>query len=87
MFLVSDSVIKTLNRVLGPMFSKTGKFPAQIRPGNKVADAVDDAQKTVRFRSKKSTVFGVSVANDDQVIANIMVVSANSRTIEVNGIY
>jgi large subunit ribosomal protein L10Ae len=77
LFLASDSVIKTLNRVLGPAFSKTGKFPSPIRPGDKVADVVDDARKTVRFRLKKSTSFGFPVANvgmtEDQIIANVMV--------------
>jgi large subunit ribosomal protein L10Ae len=76
-FFASDSVIKAFNRVLGPAFSKTGKFPAPIRPGDKVADIVDDARKTVRFRLKKSTSFGFAVANvgmtEDQIIANIMV--------------
>jgi hypothetical protein len=41
--------------VLGPAFSKTGKFPAPIRPGDKVADIVDDARKIVRFRLRSTT--------------------------------
>jgi large subunit ribosomal protein L10Ae len=77
LFLASDSVIKTLNRVLGPAFSKTGKFPAPIRPGDRVADVVDEVRRTVRFRLKKSTSFGFPVANvgmtEDQIIANVMV--------------
>jgi large subunit ribosomal protein L10Ae len=76
LFLASESIVKTLNRTLGPQFTKTGKFPAPIRSGDKVADAVDEARKTIKFRLKKSVAFGVPVANvgmtSDQVYVNVM---------------
>jgi large subunit ribosomal protein L10Ae len=76
LFLASESVIKTLNKTLGPNFNKTGKFPSPIRASEKVADLVEDTKKTVRFRLKKSIAFGVPVANvgltEDQIVANVM---------------
>ncbi|KAK8846052.1 60S ribosomal protein L10A [Tritrichomonas musculus] len=76
LFLASETVIKSLNKTLGPAFNKTGKFPAPIRSSDKVADAVDEARKTVKFRLKKSIAFGVPVANvkmnQDQVYQNVM---------------
>ncbi|KAH0790700.1 ribosomal protein RPL10A [Histomonas meleagridis] len=76
LFLASDTIIKNLNKTLGPAFNKTGKFPAPIRSSDKVADAVDEARKTVKFRLKKSIAFGVAVANvamkPEQVYQNVM---------------
>ena len=76
LFLASEALIKSLNRTLGPAFNKTGKFPAPIRSGDKVADAVDEARKTTKFRLKKSIAFGVPVANcgmtPEQVYQNVM---------------
>jgi large subunit ribosomal protein L10Ae len=76
LFLASESVVKNLTKVLGPQFNKTGKFPAPIRTSDKVADAVDDARKTCKFRLKKSIAFGFPVANvgmtSDQVYTNVM---------------
>ena len=79
LFLASESLIKSLNRTLGPAFNKTGKFPAPIRSTDKVADAVDEARKTIKFRLKKSIAFGVPVANvamtEEQVYQNVMLAS------------
>ena len=76
LFLASDTIIKNLNKTLGPAFNKTGKFPAPIRSTDKVADAVDEARKTVKFRLKKSIAFGFPVANvgmtPEQVYQNVM---------------
>jgi large subunit ribosomal protein L10Ae len=76
LFLASESVIKTLNRTLGPNFNKTGKFPSPIRASDRVADVVEDTKKTVRFRLRKSTAFGFPVANvgltEDQIVANVL---------------
>jgi large subunit ribosomal protein L10Ae len=76
LFLASDSVIKTLNKTLGPNFNKTGKFPSPIRSTDRVADVVEDTKKTVKFRLKKSIAFGFPVANvaltEDQIVANVM---------------
>lgn len=76
LFLASEALIKSLNKTLGPAFNKTGKFPAPIRSGDKVADAVDEARKTIKFRLKKSVAFGIPVANvgmsQEQVYQNIM---------------
>ena len=79
LFLASETLIKSLNRTLGPAFNKTGKFPAPIRSSDKVADAVDEARKTIKFRLKKSIAFGVPVANvamtEEQVYQNVMLAS------------
>ena len=76
LFLATDTVIKNLNKTLGPAFNKTGKFPAPIRSSEKVENVVDDARKTVKFRLKKSIAFGVPVANvkmtPEQVYQNVM---------------
>jgi large subunit ribosomal protein L10Ae len=76
LFLASESIIKNLGKILGPTFKKTGKFPAPIRASDKVADAVDEARKTIKFRLKKSIAFGVPVANcgmtEEQVYQNVM---------------
>lgn len=76
LFLASETIIKNLSRTLGPAFNKTGKFPTPIRSSDKVADAVDEARKTIKFRLKKSIAFGVPVANvamtETEVFQNVM---------------
>ena len=76
LFLASEGIIKVLNKTLGPSFNRTGKFPAPIRNGDKVANAVDEVLKTAKFRLKKSVAFGFAVANvtmtPTQVYQNVM---------------
>ena len=76
LFLASETIIKNINKTLGPAFNKTGKFPAPIRSSDKVETAVDEVRKTIKFRLKKSVAFGVAVADvkmtPEQVYQNVM---------------
>ena len=77
LFLASEGLIRTLNKTLGPAFSKTGKFPAPIRSSEKIANVVDENLKTAKFRLKKSIAFGIPVANvklsEQQIFENVMI--------------
>eukprot|EP00172_Hildenbrandia_rubra_P003040 Plantae.Rhodophyta-Hildenbrandia_rubra.ctg4427.p1 GENE.Plantae.Rhodophyta-Hildenbrandia_rubra.ctg4427~~Plantae.Rhodophyta-Hildenbrandia_rubra.ctg4427.p1 ORF type:complete len:221 (+),score=47.54 Plantae.Rhodophyta-Hildenbrandia_rubra.ctg4427:149-811(+) len=75
-FLASDSIIKTIPRILGPGLNKAGKFPSLLTHTDSMEDKVKEIQSTVKFQLKKVLCMGVAVGNvnmtEDQVVANIM---------------
>lgn len=62
-FLASDSVIKTIPRVVGPHMNRAGKFPAAINAGEDIKDKILETQSTVKFQLKKVLCLGTCVGH------------------------
>lgn len=75
-FLASESIIKTIPRILGPGLNKAGKFPSLLTHSDSMEGKVQEIQSTVKFQLKKVLCMGVAVGNvnmdEEQVVANIM---------------
>jgi len=52
-FLASDTVIKTIPRVLGPGLNKAGKFPTVLSHNEKMKDKAEEVKGTIKFQMKK----------------------------------
>lgn len=52
-FLASDTVIKTIPRVLGPGLNKAGKFPTVLSHTEKMDLKVEEVKATIKFQMKK----------------------------------
>eukprot|EP00742_Colponemidia_sp_Colp-10_P002752 GILJ01002942.1.p1 GENE.GILJ01002942.1~~GILJ01002942.1.p1 ORF type:complete len:216 (+),score=58.01 GILJ01002942.1:122-769(+) len=62
-FLASDSVIKTIPRVVGPHMNRAGKFPSAINAGEDIKDKILETQSTVKFQLKKVLCLGTCVGH------------------------
>jgi len=62
-FLASESIIKTIPRVVGPHMNRANKFPAAVAQGDNLADKVLEAQSTVKFQLKKVLCLGCCVGH------------------------
>lgn len=61
--LGSDSVMKQLPRLVGPMLSKLGKFPVSVSHSDNLVDKVNEAKATVKFQLRKVTNLGTAVGH------------------------
>ena len=64
-FLASDSIIKTIPRVVGPHMNRANKFPTAVVPGESLTDKVEELQSTVKFQLKKVLCLGACVGHVD----------------------
>ncbi len=75
-FIASESLIKTIPRILGPGLSKAGKFPTPVSHGDSLSDKITEVKSTIKFQLKKVLCMGVAVGNvgmdQEQLVANIM---------------
>eukprot|EP00184_Porphyridium_aerugineum_P008861 CAMPEP_0184692740 /NCGR_PEP_ID=MMETSP0313-20130426/1087_1 /TAXON_ID=2792 /ORGANISM="Porphyridium aerugineum, Strain SAG 1380-2" /LENGTH=217 /DNA_ID=CAMNT_0027150589 /DNA_START=57 /DNA_END=710 /DNA_ORIENTATION=+ len=73
-FLASESIIKTIPRILGPGLNKAGKFPTLLAAGEELGGKVEEIQSTIKFQLKKVLCMATAVANvnmtEDQVVHN-----------------
>ena len=60
-FLASESIIKTLPRVVGPHMNRAGKFPTPISLNDDIADRILEIRSTVKFQLKKVMCLGTCV--------------------------
>ena len=74
-FLASETVLRQLNRILGPGLNKAGKFPTPIMKGDDLVTKVKELNCTVKFQLKKVLCMGIAVGNvslsEDELVANI----------------
>lgn len=52
-FLASDSIIKTIPRLLGPGLNKAGKFPVQVSHNESLVQKCEEQKATIKFQLKK----------------------------------
>lgn len=75
-FLASDSIIKTIPRILGPGLNKAGKFPSLLAAGDSMEEKVTELQSTIKFQLKKVLCMATSVGHvnmpEEDVTANIV---------------
>ncbi|EDR22176.1 60S ribosomal protein L10A-2, putative [Entamoeba dispar SAW760] len=74
-FLASDSVLRQLQKILGPGLNKAGKFPTLLGKNEDLKVKINELQCQVKFQLKKVLCMGVAVGNvkltEDQLVANI----------------
>jgi len=73
-FLASDSIIKTIPRVVGPYMNRANKFPSAVAAGENLTEKVVELQSTVKFQLKKVLCLGCCIGHvkmaEDEVRQN-----------------
>jgi len=62
-FLASESIIKTIPRVVGPYMNRANKFPSSIALGDNLAEKATDLMATIKFQLKKVLCLGCCVGH------------------------
>eukprot|EP01084_Bolivina_argentea_P218552 370842_1 len=62
-FLASESIIKTIPRVVGPHMNRAGKFPTAVAMTESLADKTNEPRSTVKFQLKKVLCLGTCVGH------------------------
>ena len=52
-FMVSESLIKQIPRLLGPGLNKAGKFPSLLTHQDDIESKINDLKSTIKFQMKK----------------------------------
>jgi len=63
-FLASDSIIKTIPRVVGPFMNRANKFPTAVAMSDNLGDKVLEIQSTVKFQLKKVLCLGCCIGHE-----------------------
>merc|ERR1711931_247275 len=74
-FLASDTIIKTIPRILGPGLNKAGKFPTMLTHSESMTGKVDEVRATIKFQMKKVLCLNVAVGHvamtQEELVGNI----------------
>eukprot|EP00993_Chasmostoma_nieuportense_P003837 NODE_4536_length_773_cov_87.038700_g4377_i0.p1 GENE.NODE_4536_length_773_cov_87.038700_g4377_i0~~NODE_4536_length_773_cov_87.038700_g4377_i0.p1 ORF type:complete len:221 (+),score=51.78 NODE_4536_length_773_cov_87.038700_g4377_i0:53-715(+) len=62
-FLASDSLIKTIPRIVGPHMNRAGKFPSAISHGDDMLARVSEIRSTIKFQLKKVLCMATAVGH------------------------
>ena len=71
MLLGSDLIVKQVNKLLGNVLIKMGKFPISMNEGDKVVLKIEELKHTIKFQLKKSICLGSSVGYHIQPIVEL----------------
>ena len=63
--LCTDSIVKQLTKVLGPILNKINRFPIAITHAEPLAKKIDEVKSSVKYQLKKVLCMGVAVGNVD----------------------
>jgi len=63
-FLASESIIKTIPRVVGPHMNRANKFPTAVGMTDNLTDKVVEIQSTVKFQLKKVLCLGCCIGHE-----------------------
>jgi large subunit ribosomal protein L10Ae len=73
-FLASESIIKTIPRVVGPYMNRANKFPTAVAAGENLTEKVQELQSTIKFQLKKVLCLGCCIGHinmpEDEVRQN-----------------
>ena len=76
LLFVSETLVRQLPKLGGPLLSKWGKFPTVIKTDDDVKLKIDEMKSSVKFQLKKVLCLAVAVANDkmteDQIRQNLI---------------
>ena len=74
-FFASESLIRTIPRLLGPTLSRMQKFPILLTPAANLEEMMDVQTRTVKLQMKKVLCLGVSVGTvkntEEELVQNI----------------
>lgn len=74
--LATDSLVKKIPTVLGPVLSRIGMFPQVVTHAESLRGKIDDTRANIKFQLKKVTCMAVAVGNEsmseDQLRQNIL---------------
>jgi len=63
-FLASESIIKTIPRVVGPHMNRANKFPTAVGLTDNLTEKVVEIQSTVKFQLKKVLCLGCCIGHE-----------------------
>lgn len=63
MLFISDTLLKNLPKLGGPMFTKWGKFPLVVQSNEDVGKKIEEGLKNIKFQLKKVTNLGIAVGH------------------------
>ena len=76
LLLASDSLVKKIPTVLGPILNRIGMFPQVVTHNEDLRSKVDDARASIKFQLKKVTCMAVAIGNEkmteEQLRQNIL---------------
>ena len=76
LLLATDSLVKKIPVVLGPVLNRIGRFPQPVTHAEPLAKKLDDVRGSVKWQLKKVTCMNVAVGNesmeDEQLRQNIV---------------
>jgi large subunit ribosomal protein L10Ae len=64
MLLASDSLVKKIPTVLGPILNRIGMFPQVVIHNEDLKTKVDDSRASIKFQLKKVTCLAVAIGNE-----------------------
>jgi large subunit ribosomal protein L10Ae len=64
LLLASDSLVKKIPTVLGPILNRIGMFPQVVTHNEDLRSKVDDARASIKFQLKKVTCLAVCIGNE-----------------------
>jgi len=80
LLLATDTLIKKIPVVLGPVLNRIGKFPQPVTHNDNLTKKIDDVRGSVKWQLKKVTNLNVAAANEkmtDEEIRQNVVMSLN----------
>ena len=69
--LATDSLVKKIPAVLGPVLNRIGMFPAPVTKNDPIGKKIDDVRGSVKWQLKKVTNLNVAVGHEDMTDENI----------------
>jgi large subunit ribosomal protein L10Ae len=76
LLLASDTLVKKIPTVLGPILNRIGMFPQVVSHNEDLRSKVDDARASIKFQLKKVTCMAVAIGNEkmseDELRQNIL---------------
>ena len=64
--LATDSLVKKIPTVLGPVLNRIGMFPQVVSHNESLRQKIDDTRASVKFQLKKVTCMAVAIGNEKQ---------------------
>ncbi len=62
--LATDSLVRRIPAVLGPVLNRIGKFPQIVTHAEPLKNKIDDVRASIKFQLKKVTCLAVAVGNE-----------------------
>jgi large subunit ribosomal protein L10Ae len=74
--LATDTNVKKIPTVLGPVLNRIGMFPQVVTHAESLRNKIDDVRASVKFQLQKVTCLGVAIGNEkmteEQIRQNIL---------------